>query len=109
MCFFPERKAAAKTGNAARDSAMPVSVFINEDMKRIIRDWAREAMGHTSIQTTESYPDSFRKEVKKEFAFKLSAFKLPDRVLKKDWQTVLIKPCTIKYIRNTQRTHSSEG
>lgn len=147
----------AKTENATRDNTMPISVFINEDMKRIIKDWGsnsedkedyifpvlergitalrqyellglfvrsindwmvkirkklgiqrsvttyvarhtfstvlkragvstefiREALGHTSIQTTESYLDSFEKEVKKEFAAKLLAFKQPDKVLKK--------------------------
>jgi integrase/recombinase XerD len=32
-------------------------------------------LGHTNIKTTENYLDSFEKEVKKEFAGRLVAFK----------------------------------
>jgi len=32
-------------------------------------------LGHTDIRTTENYLDSFEKDVKKEFAGKLTAFK----------------------------------
>jgi integrase/recombinase XerD len=33
-------------------------------------------LGHTCIQITENYLDSFEKEMKKEYANKLMAFKL---------------------------------
>lgn len=139
----------AKTENATRDNTTPISIYITDDMQRIIDDWGtdstdpedyvfpvlergitalrqyellglfvrsindwmlkirkklgiersvttyvarhtfstvlkragvsteyiREALGHTSIQTTESYLDSFEKDVKKEFASKLMGFK----------------------------------
>jgi integrase len=139
----------AKTDAATRENSIPISAFINEDMKRIIEDWGtkdkkpddyifpvltkgmsalvqyeqlglfirsvndwmakigktleikrpvttyvarhtfstvlkkagvstefiREALGHTSIQTTENYLDSFEKEMKKDYAVKLVAFK----------------------------------
>ncbi len=35
----------------------------------------QESLGHTNIRTTESYLDSFEKEIKKEFAAKLTAFR----------------------------------
>jgi site-specific recombinase XerD len=38
-------------------------------------EYIHEALGHTNIKTTENYLDSFEKEVKKEFANKLVAFK----------------------------------
>lgn len=38
-------------------------------------EFIQEALGHTDLKTTESYLDSFGKEVKKEFAGKLTAFK----------------------------------
>lgn len=38
-------------------------------------EFIQEALGHTNIRTTENYLDSFEKEVKKEFANKLIAFK----------------------------------
>jgi integrase len=38
-------------------------------------EFIQEALGHTNIKTTENYLDSFEKEVKKEFAAKLVAFK----------------------------------
>lgn len=38
-------------------------------------EFIQEALGHTSIKTTEHYLDSFEKEVKKEFANKLVSFK----------------------------------
>lgn len=38
-------------------------------------EYIREALGHTSIQTTENYLDSFEKKMKKEYANKLMAFK----------------------------------
>jgi integrase/recombinase XerD len=139
----------AKTDTATRENTIPISIFINEDMKRILTYWAteqnepddyifpvlrkgmsplvqyeqlglfirsvndwmakiktklgikrnvttyvarhtfstvlkkagvstefiREALGHTSIQTTENYLDSFEKEMKKEYASKLLDFK----------------------------------
>lgn len=140
----------AKTEYATRENARPISVFVNEDMQRIIAEWGnkdrdadnyifpilepgltalrqyelvqlfvrslndwlakirvklnierkvttyvarhtfstilkrsgvstefiQEALGHTNIQTTENYLDSFEKEVKKEYAANLSMFKL---------------------------------
>ncbi len=36
----------------------------------------QEALGHTNINTTENYLDSFEKEVKKEYVNKLTAFKI---------------------------------
>lgn len=38
-------------------------------------EFIQEALGHTNIKTTESYLDSFEKEVKKEFSGRLVAFK----------------------------------
>jgi len=38
-------------------------------------EFIQEALGHTDKKTTENYLDSFEKEVKKEFALKLTAFK----------------------------------
>jgi integrase/recombinase XerD len=138
----------AKTNAATRENSIPISVFINNDMKRILTEWGvkknkpddyifpvltkemsalqqfkqlglfvrsindwmaiirkkldikqsvttyvarhtfstvlkkagvsteyiREALGHTSIQTTENYLDSFEKEMKKEYANKLMPF-----------------------------------
>lgn len=145
----------AKTDAATRENSIPISAFMNEDMKRIIEDWGtkdknpddyifpvltkgmsalvqyeqlglfvrsvndwmakirktleikrpvttyvarhtfstvlkkagvstefiREALGHTSIQTTENYLDSFEKEMKKEYASKLMAFKLNEKAV----------------------------
>ncbi|OLY90606.1 Site-specific recombinase XerD [Cnuella takakiae] len=42
-------------------------------------EFIQEALGHTSMKTTESYLDSFEKEVKKAFASNLNAFKDKDR------------------------------
>ncbi len=51
-------------------------------MKRsgVSTEYIQEALGHTNIKTTESYLDSFEKEVKKEFANRLIAFKENDRI-----------------------------
>ncbi len=38
-------------------------------------EFIQESLGHTDIRTTENYLDSFEKNVKKEFASKLTAFK----------------------------------
>lgn len=38
-------------------------------------EFIQEALGHTNIRTTESYLDSFEKEIKKEYAQKLTSFK----------------------------------
>jgi integrase len=38
-------------------------------------EFIQEALGHTSIRTTENYLDSFEKEVKKEYAIRLLDFK----------------------------------
>jgi integrase len=38
-------------------------------------EFIQESLGHTDIRTTENYLDSFEKDVKKEFAIKLTAFK----------------------------------
>jgi len=38
-------------------------------------EYIQEALGHADMKTTETYLDSFEKEVKKEFAAKLTAFK----------------------------------
>lgn len=38
-------------------------------------EYIQEALGHTDIKTTENYLDSFGKEVKKEFALRLTSFK----------------------------------
>ncbi len=38
-------------------------------------EFIQEALGHTNKRTTENYLDSFEKEVKKEFAGMLTAFK----------------------------------
>ncbi len=38
-------------------------------------EFIQEALGHTDLKTTENYLDSFEKEVKKEFAGRLVAFK----------------------------------
>lgn len=38
-------------------------------------EFIQEALGHTDKKTTENYLDSFEKEVKKEYASKLTAFK----------------------------------
>jgi integrase/recombinase XerD len=38
-------------------------------------EYIQEALGHHDIRTTENYLDSFSREVKKEFANKLLAFK----------------------------------
>jgi integrase/recombinase XerD len=45
-------------------------------MKRsgVSTEFIQEALGHTDIRTTESYLDSFEKEVKKEYAARLLAF-----------------------------------
>ena len=43
-------------------------------------EFIQEALGHADLRTTENYLDSFEKEMKKEFAGKLIAFKKePDR------------------------------
>jgi integrase len=46
-------------------------------MKRsgVSTEFIQEALGHTNIRTTESYLDSFEKEMKKEYASKLIGFK----------------------------------
>jgi len=46
-------------------------------MKRsgVSTEFIQEALGHTNIKTTENYLDSFEKEMKKEYASKLIAFK----------------------------------
>lgn len=38
-------------------------------------EYIQEALGHTNKKTTENYLDSFEKEVKKEYAHKLTSFK----------------------------------
>ncbi|MEO6135138.1 MAG: site-specific integrase [Ginsengibacter sp.] len=38
-------------------------------------EYIQEALGHSDIKTTENYLDSFEKEVKKEFAQRLTSFK----------------------------------
>jgi integrase len=38
-------------------------------------EYIQEALGHSDVKTTESYLDSFGKEVKKEFALQLTSFK----------------------------------
>ena len=38
-------------------------------------EFIQETLGHTNIKTTENYLDSFEKEVKKEFAYRLVSFK----------------------------------
>ena len=38
-------------------------------------EYIQEALGHSDIKTTENYPDSFEKEVKKEFAQRVTSFK----------------------------------
>ena len=38
-------------------------------------EYIQEALGHADIKTTESYLDSFEKEVKKDFAGRLTSFK----------------------------------
>lgn len=38
-------------------------------------EFIQESLGHTDIRTTENYLDSFEKDVKREFACKLTAFK----------------------------------
>lgn len=38
-------------------------------------EFIQEALGHTDLKTTENYLDSFEKEVKKEYAGRLVAFK----------------------------------
>lgn len=38
-------------------------------------EFIQEALGHTDKKTTENYLDSFENEVKKEFSYKLVAFK----------------------------------
>jgi integrase/recombinase XerD len=38
-------------------------------------EFIQESLGHTDIRTTENYLDSFEKDVKREFAGKLTAFK----------------------------------
>lgn len=47
-------------------------------MKRsgVSTEYIQEALGHTDIKTTENYLGSFDKEVKKEFAVRLTAFKI---------------------------------
>lgn len=40
-------------------------------------EYIQEALGHSNIKTTENYLDSFEKEVKKDFAKRLTAFKEP--------------------------------
>ena len=48
-------------------------------MKRsgVSTEYIQEALGHTDIKTTENYLDSFDKDVKREFAQLLTAFKKP--------------------------------
>jgi integrase/recombinase XerD len=41
-------------------------------------EYIQEALGHSNIKTTENYLDSFDKEVKKDFAQLLTAFKEPE-------------------------------
>jgi site-specific recombinase XerD len=48
-------------------------------------EYIQEALGHSDIKTTENYLDSFEKDVKKEFAQRLTAFK----------HTVLLETATI--------------
>jgi integrase/recombinase XerD len=43
-------------------------------------EFIQEALGHTNIRTTENYLDSFEKEVKKEYAKNLVAFKKLKRI-----------------------------
>lgn len=47
-------------------------------MKRsgISTEFIQEALGHTNIRTTENYLDSFEKEMKKDYASRLLAFKV---------------------------------
>ena len=52
-------------------------------------EFIQEALGHTDKRTTENYLDSFEKEVKKEFAGKLVAFKTSGNIGKPNHQTHL--------------------
>jgi len=52
-------------------------------------EFIQEALGHTDKRTTENYLDSFEKEVKKEFAGKLVAFKTSGNISKPTLQTHL--------------------
>jgi len=82
--------------------------FINDWMKRIIKklgidkkattyvarhtfstvlkrsgastEYIQEALGHTDVKTTENYLDSFGKEVKREFANRLTSFKKEEMI-----------------------------
>ena len=38
-------------------------------------EYIQEALGHSDVKTTENYLDSFGKDVKREFAHRLSSFK----------------------------------
>jgi integrase/recombinase XerD len=44
-------------------------------------EFIQEALGHADKKTTESYLDSFEKEIKKEFSNKLSAFKMKSSLM----------------------------
>jgi len=37
------------------------------------KEYIQESLGHSSIKTTENYLDSFEREIKKEFAERLSS------------------------------------
>ena len=50
--------------------------FINDWMKRILKKLGIDKKaGHSDVKTTENYLDSFGKDVKREFAHRLSSFK----------------------------------
>jgi len=38
-------------------------------------EYIEEALGYSDIKTTENYLDSFEKEIKKEYASRLTSFK----------------------------------
>jgi len=43
-------------------------------------EYIQEALGHANIKTTENYLDSFGKEIKKEFANRLTSFKKEEMI-----------------------------
>ncbi len=72
------RKIGKKLGIEKSVSTYVARHTFSTIMKRsgVSTEYIQESLGHTSIKTTESYLDSFGKTIKKEYASRLTAFKI---------------------------------
>lgn len=70
-------KIAERVGNEKKVTTLVSRHTFSTQMKKAgaTTEYIQEALGHTDKRTTEHYLDSFDKEVKKEFALRLTQFK----------------------------------